>query len=372
MGNEKITTKRLTYNFADIPNEFVLDETSRTRTVFKAEIHSGGVRGHILRYRKNTDGSCREIIPTNFNEFHADEGVKIDLPTDALRALREKVEELYKLLETKGIRYGEREYVIADASALVVTNANKASIIKQLLDKNLGEDIWHQFATANPDIATRLAFSQIQLSRSQVLDRFDKMLDDPSLDESAWQCFFDENKWIFGYGLRYQILNIAQTQPNYGGADITGKNGARGDYLAYTEGDTKFTCLVEIKRPDTQLLRPNAYRNGAYGVSGDLAGAVAQVQSNCAEWEISGSRSDQNRDILSDIQTVSPKGIVIIGRTSQLGNRSQRNSFERFRRELRNPEIITFDELFERAKFIVGETSSCISNPAENDDLTEF
>jgi len=240
-------------------------------------------------------------------------------------------------------------------------------VIKELLDRNLGEDVWHQFASANPDIATRLALSQIQLSRTQVLDRFGEMLRDSSLTEAVWQKFFDENKWIFGYGLRYQILNIAQSQPNYGGADVTGKGGERGDYLTHTEGEAKFTCLVEIKRPNTPLLQAAAYRNGAYGVSEDLAGATAQVQANCAEWEIYGSRSDANRDALPDVYTISPKGIVIIGRTSQLTDRNKRNSFERYRRSMYNPEIITFDELYERAKYIVGKP--VVDESIEEDDV---
>lgn len=369
MDDKTITTKSLGRDFLDIPREFVLEDTKRTRTVFKAEMHSGGVRGRVIRYRKNVDGSYNEIVPTNFNELHADDGVKIELPTEALQLLYQKITELYELLESRGIRYGEREYVIADAASLIITDANKAQIITELLDKNLGEDIWTQFAAANPDIATRLALSQIQLSRSQVLVQFEKMLKDSTLTEGTWQKFFDENKWIFGYGLRYQILNITQSQPNYGGADISGRGGERGDYLTHTEGDTKFTCLVEIKRPDTHLLQSQAYRNGAYGVSNDLTGAIAQVQANCAEWEITGSRSDQNRDALQGVHTVSPKGIVIIGRASQLTDRNKRNSFERYRRSLHNPEIITFDELYERAKFIVGEAAVEEPDPFENIDL---
>lgn len=369
MGKERITTKSLGRDFVDIPQEFVLEETARTKTVFKAEMHSKGIRGHIIRYRKDADGCCQEIIPTNFNELHANDGIKIDLPTGSLQILYEKVKELTKILESKGIRYGEREYVVTDSSSLIITDANKAAVIKALLDKNLGEDVWKQFAVANPDIATRLAFSQIQLSRSKVLAQFKTMLEDASLTEGIWQNFFDDNKWIFGYGLRYQILRITQSQPYYGGADITGKGGERGDFLTHSEGDVKFTCLVEIKRPGTKLLQSSPYRNGAYAISDDLAGAIAQVQANCAEWEISGSRSDQNRDAMSDIHTISPKGIVIIGRSSQLNDRSQRNSFERYRQSLHNPEIITFDELYERAKFIVGDTSSKVSNAIEDIDF---
>lgn len=166
--------------------------------------------------------------------------------------------------------------------------------------------------------------------------------------------FFEENTWIFGYGLRYQILRVIQNQPNYGGVAVDGRGGQRGDFLTATEAETRFTCLVEIKKPTTELLQKKEYRNGTWGVSTELSGAVSQIQVNCAQWEITGARTEQNRERLADITTVSPKGIVIIGHTHELNNWDKRNSFERFRQEIRSPEIITYDELLERARYIVG------------------
>jgi hypothetical protein len=43
----------------------------------------------------------------------------------------------------------------------------------------------------------------------------------------------------------------------------------------------------------------------------------------------------------------------VFGHTYQLDNRDKRNTFEAFRSNIKNPEIVTFDELYERAKFIV-------------------
>ena len=53
------------------------------------------------------------------------------------------------------------------------------------------------------------------------------------------------------------------------------------------------------------------------------------------------------------VYTIEPKGILIIGNTKELsGNESIISCFEGFRRNTTNPEIVTFDELFERAKFM--------------------
>ena len=191
------------------------------------------------------------------------------------------------------------------------------------------------------------------------------MLGNSSLRERDWQDFFEENTWIFGYGLRYQVLRVIQAQPNYGGADYSGIGGQRGDFLAATEAETRFTCLVEIKKPSTDLLQHEQYRNGVWGISKELSGAISQIQINCAQWEISDSRTERNRERLGNIYTVSPKGIVVAGNTSELRNTDMRNSFERFRRELHSPEIITYDELLERARFIVGEAPSPV--PEEED-----
>lgn len=53
-----------------------------------------------------------------------------------------------------------------------------------------------------------------------------------------------------------------------------------------------------------------------------------------------------------------PKSFVILGNLSEFKtdigvNEDKFSSFELYRQNLVNPEIITFDELFERAKFIV-------------------
>lgn len=86
-----------------------------------------------------------------------------------------------------------------------------------------------------------------------------------------------------------------------------------------------------------------------------------------------GARTERNRALLPEVFTVSPKGIVVIGKTSELDNLDKRNSFERFRREIRNPEIITYDELFERAKFIVGESELVLPvDDAIDDDELPF
>jgi hypothetical protein len=102
------------------------------------------------------------------------------------------------------------------------------------------------------------------------------------------------------------------------------------------------------------------YRNGVAQINKELVGGVSQLQVNCRTWEREGSRSENNiEQLISDsIDTIQPRGILVIGRLNQVSRIAARNTFELYRRNVVNPEIITFDELYERARYIVGNTSN--------------
>lgn len=354
--DNKITTHQVGKSVAEV-EDIVLDETPTTRIVFRPLIHDNGIRGFIFRFIKNKDGIIDELVPLNFKQLRENEGVRIELSTEALEKLNQKTKDLKTILSKKGVPIGDKSFAVVNANDLVITDGNKATVIKKLLDNNHGEDVWRELLGSNPDLATKLAYSKLQTDRNSTLNEFKEMLENPELSESDWQIFFEMNSWIFGYGLRYQVLNLLQSQPHYGGINVSGSGGERGDFLTNTEAEVKFTCLVEIKKPSTEILLNKNYRNGAYSISLELSGAISQIQVNCAIWENEGSTTRHNIEKLSSINTISPKGIVVIGMTTQLTNFDMKNSFERFRNALHNPEIITFDELFERAKFIVGKES---------------
>ena len=192
------------------------------------------------------------------------------------------------------------------------------------------------------------------LRRKEQLQMFETDIVFSGDDERHWQEFFHNNKWIFGYGLNYVILNTFG-HPYTGGKDVEGQGGHNPDYLGITQGNVKFSVVVEIKTPFTNLLRgEKEVRSGAWSLSNELMDAVAQLQANTDEWSVEGSRDRNNIAKLRDVQTVMPKGILVIGCLSELQDTDTKIwTFERFRRSLSNLEIITFDELLERARYIV-------------------
>lgn len=194
------------------------------------------------------------------------------------------------------------------------------------------------------------------LKHKERLSEFNVSIKTHSTDEAWWENFFERNKWIFGYGLNYHIL---KSQPNYGGTNFDGKGGQRGDYLTATKGKINFTCLVEIKTPNTPLIRGNTVmRNGAWSLSKELIDAISQINANKAMWE-RNSKEDGNRDILENagFYTVQPRGVIVIGSLEEISEpRSKRETFNRFRETIHGIDILTFDELLNRASFIVEES----------------
>ncbi|MGA9494995.1 MAG: Shedu immune nuclease family protein [Terriglobales bacterium] len=195
------------------------------------------------------------------------------------------------------------------------------------------------------------------LRRKEKLSEFEDGLEKHRDEEAWWQKFFEQNKWIFGYGLNYQILRQEQSQPYYGGAGVDGRGGRKGDYLHSTQGDINFTVLVEIKTPNTRLLQGGKpMRSGAWSLSKALTDSISQVEADIDKWASSGSRETDNQDSLErrGVFTVQPKGIVVLGSLTEVKDiRDKRETFQRFRQSIHGIDVITFDELRERAKFIV-------------------
>ncbi|RUO58626.1 Shedu immune nuclease family protein [Pseudidiomarina insulisalsae] len=184
-------------------------------------------------------------------------------------------------------------------------------------------------------------------------------------NEALWQKYFEKNPWVFGYGLGYIFLSSLddkKLEQVVQGHSVD-SHGKRVDALMKTKGIISNLCFVEIKTHTTALLEAKPYRSGCWAPSKELAGAIAQVQGTVASAvenlssRINPSDSEGN-PTGEEIYNYQPKSYLVIGRmgeflSEQGVNRDKLRSFELLRKNTSNPEIITFDELYERAKFIV-------------------
>lgn len=197
--------------------------------------------------------------------------------------------------------------------------------------------------------------------RKKGLQEFKDKLNDGGVTEPEWQIFFRDNPWIFGYGLDYRFLGILQREARVSDVGLDAKDTVITDFLL---GSSNFTVLVELKLPATPLFGSSLNRSRAWSLSRELMDGVSQILAQKAEWEDKARRDVQFAEGGKRIDqlTRDPKAILVIGHSEQFNGTEREvlhkaQTFELFRRNLRNVEILTYDELLERAEFIVNERS---------------
>lgn len=126
-------------------------------------------------------------------------------------------------------------------------------------------------------------------------------------------------------------------------------------------GDNRFTTFVEIKRPDTPLFGSRQNRSRARKLSTELLDSVSQILEQNASGLLRFERGVLHDEAGNQItqKPYDPKVILIIGSWGQLNEstdqerETKQRTLELFRRDSRNIEIVTYDELLDRAEFIV-------------------
>jgi Domain of unknown function (DUF4263) len=138
------------------------------------------------------------------------------------------------------------------------------------------------------------------------------------------------------------------------------------DKLNVSIGDTKFPdfCLVtfdnfidilEIKKPDTGLLKLDQGRNNYYWDS-DMAKAIIQTENYIDQVT---TKADALRSYLLDkkkiqIKAVRPRGIILAGNAKEFTVQKQRDDFRLLSQGIKSISIVTYDELLIRLSNYIG------------------
>ena len=378
---DKIYTAQSSHATSDIVTPFVLEQSNTTRKVAYAKIVNNPndkdayVHCTIIHERKNQKGNWDPVESINLTRLKSGEGVRLDLSSAATKELKKALDTSYAVGKD-GLPRGYRSLVVGTEDEVVIVKGREREYIEKLIKGNHREEIWKQLVESDPDLATKLSYAQIQASRKIELDKFEYALS-KDYDESYWQRLLSEDDWIFGYGLSYYCLTMLNEQVLVGGKDIMNRNGQVVDFLAASEGQARYVVLVEIKKPSTSLLGRQC-RNHAFPISSDLAEAVAQVQGYIEAWGTNTTRERYNYEQENNLTTAKPKGILVVGNSSELDSTDKKRSFELFRKGLNQVDIITYDELLQRAHFIVGRNEADNSSEGStkavkgNSSLTDY
>jgi hypothetical protein len=266
---------------------------------------------------------------------------------------------------------------------LLENDGSRMRFSSELVRQMVGEDgSALQLARANPELLRTLIETDVGAPdvialarRRQVLERFGDLLHDPYVfakaqesvagPEAVWQRFFEDNPWIVTGNLAPQFLH--SFDPDRLEQVIRGSSvidsGRRADALLRTAGRISSVVLVEIKHHNTPLLANTPYRTSLWRVDNDVLGGVAQCQAEVhsieRQWGSQIPITDTDGFVTGRVSVCRPRSILVVGSLGQFTSDEgeihpdRYECFERFRRSLRDPEIITFDELFDRATMLL-------------------
>lgn len=252
------------------------------------------------------------------------------------------------------------EDISVQAGPKIITDATDRALISKLKRMPHGER--EQFFRSIHGDLTQEEINLL-LGRRQALETFEARIKGDDWAETDWQDFFEKQSWVFGYGLDYRIMRPFDREMVVGGGGTDNRNKPTVDFLM---NFSDYTVLVEIKRPDTPIFQcQKAGRAGTWRFSADFIDAISQVLEQKAEWLAaaqSGEHFDKSGSRRLETRTRDAKVILVIGSRAEF-DRSEnirdanvkRDTFELFRRDTRAMEILTFDELLDRAKFIIKE-----------------
>ncbi len=199
-------------------------------------------------------------------------------------------------------------------------------------------------AKDQPEKLTKLRGDIELVTLDALITRYERMLSE-KLVEGRWQDFFNENPFILSMAFGYPVIKV-QDQASIGGRKLSGEGDKITDFLL-KNCLTNNTAIFEIKTPQTQLLNKTPFRDGVFTPSADLSGSINQALDQKYQFQKQISQIKDNTR-LYDIESYAVHCCLVIGRAPDGDDRKK--SFELFRRNSKDVEIVTFDELLEKLK----------------------
>lgn len=270
---------------------------------------------------------------------------------------------------------------LPDGGALAVVSAAERQLIEVMAGVPKDDVVAALEATLEDDLDERDI--ALLTGRRAALAKFERLLTVPDYfgseqqrlgasagSEKVWQAFFESNQWIFGYGLQLvscDAISDERLETIVSGSDVFEPAGKRTDALMRTRGRVSGLLFCEIKTPGARLTHEAEYRSAVYEPARDLRGGIAQLQKTIHKVSLKATANYHRMTQVSgsptgdEVSIIHPRGVVIVGMLSEFEeahgvNYERFASFELFRNSLHGIEVVTFDELFERARFIVEHT----------------
>jgi hypothetical protein len=298
----------------------------------------------ITEISKHVDG-CEYIIISDIRETCID-GKNIiisDSDLDKIRRGMDRTDDFYKsesLLSRRLFVYNEILHAIDPEKFPEMKKPSKKDVIYRFI-KDI--DFSKNVSDVNKESLLEIK-NNIDLDYfATVKTKFDGLIENKH-KEADFQKFFEKNPLLLTLfaGSPYVLFN---NQAYLGGKSFDNRNSQYTDFL-YKNKLTNNSFIIEIKRPDTSLLKTKSYRTGVYQPSKDLSGAVSQVLTQKYQLDsdiASLIKNSSNRDV----DAYNAQCLLIVGLLKELDGenaKEKKRSFELYRNNQKNIRIITYDE----------------------------
>lgn len=177
-----------------------------------------------------------------------------------------------------------------------------------------------------------------------LITRYEGMLGE-NLVEGHWQDFFNENPFILNMAFGYPVIKV-RDQASVGGRKLSSDGEKITDFLV-KNSLTNNTAIFEIKTPQTPILNKTPFRDGVYTPPADLSGSINQALDQKYQFQKQIAQIKDNTR-LYDIESYAVHCCLVIGKKPDGDDRQK--SFELFRHNSKDVEIVTFNELLEKLK----------------------
>lgn len=350
-------------------SRFILDKNSRTDTICDVAFYKSSTTGKYLprlTFKKIDKNGDDKKVGSNRSVTIAFTDSKKSIPFWNLIGF------LYQYKELVDVGEFEKTYRLAPQAAYWIefdskSDKEKVEALKELIIKaDLNEDGIRSivFESRKKQLKGFLyLLKDIHHNGVSSIERYQKKYNLRG-EEAVWHHFLKNNNWFLGLNVDLKFIRDFYDEQKVGISDSKGRNAPQSDIF----GISHYTSLIELKHPSTKIFKTqktSKSRANTWDFSSDFIEGISQCLSQKSSIEKSYDTTvfvnESNQRLDKNLhKTVDPHIVFIIGNrekefphNNDNDNHVKSETFERFRRNNRNVDIITYDELFERAYFIV-------------------
>ena len=341
--SEIFTTESIARGIA-ATQDVVLYEKPMSRLVFRPKIHNKGIRGKIIRQRRESKNDS--WIPDqaiNIRDLEKNETINIELNTEAINKLYSAIQKLAGILKERGVEYGTNQYAVVNPDSVVIADKNRVTYIKKILEGGYSEEIWASLVESYPSLATKLSYARIQTKKQEIVQELGLRLQDnngfhETKGKVSWQEWIYKNNWLFGVNYREPIektkINISGIMPDFLFPTIDG-----------------FVDILEIKLPNDEVIIKDKSHSGAWKWTTKANEAIGQMINYLGE--IDRTRLEIEKAIKEnhgyDISLLKPRAYILIG-NSTFWEQNKKEGLRKMNHALHGIEILTYKDLIDRGE----------------------